>query len=52
MTRNATPAQPPAAAPPAPPAPEAAEHERADAALVAEDLLVEDLSIDGMCGVY
>ena len=54
MTRNATPAQPPVAAPPAPPAPAAAaaEHERAHAALVAEDLLVEDLSIDGMCGVY
>lgn len=27
--------------------------ERADdAALVEEDLLVEDVSIDGMCGVY
>ena len=24
----------------------------ADAAVVAEDLLVEDVSIDGMCGVY
>jgi len=26
--------------------------EAADDALVEEDLLVEDVSIDGMCGVY
>jgi mycofactocin precursor len=26
--------------------------ENEDDALVAEDLLVEDVSIDGMCGVY
>ncbi len=26
--------------------------EAADAALVEADLLVEDVSIDGMCGVY
>ena len=31
------------------PAPEPA---RADAALILDDLLVEDVSIDGMCGVY
>ncbi len=31
---------------PAPPTPEAPE------ALVEQDLLVEDVSIDGMCGVY
>ncbi len=35
--------EPTAAAPEAPSAPEA---------LVEEDLLVEDVSIDGMCGVY
>ena len=27
-------------------------HHSDDAALVEEDLLVEDVSIDGMCGVY
>jgi mycofactocin precursor len=36
----------PAAAPITPPASEGAE------GLIAEDLLVEDVSIDGMCGVY
>jgi mycofactocin precursor len=36
--------QPPAAAEPGGPA--------ADDALVAEELLVEEISIDGMCGVY
>jgi mycofactocin precursor len=37
------------------PADEAAERETADAQpeeLVAADLLVEEISIDGMCGVY
>jgi mycofactocin precursor len=38
------------------PAPAATEEvpatEPPDEALVAEDLLVEDVSIDGMCGVY
>jgi mycofactocin precursor len=37
------------------PEPVAAEDEdvvTADAPLVEEDLLVEDVSIDGMCGVY
>lgn len=29
-----------------------ADEQAADAALVEEDLLVEDVSIDGMCGVY
>jgi mycofactocin precursor len=28
------------------------EHDSADVELVEEDLLVEDVSIDGMCGVY
>jgi mycofactocin precursor len=37
-----------AVAPPAPPAPTAAD----DADLVEDDLLVEEISIDGMCGVY
>ena len=36
--------QAPSSAPPAVPA--------ADAALLETDLLVEDVSIDGMCGVY
>jgi mycofactocin precursor len=42
----------------APPANEADDEQRADAAdrpdveLVEADLLVEDVSIDGMCGVY
>jgi mycofactocin precursor len=31
---------------------EQTEEPRADAPLLAEDLLVEDVSIDGMCGVY
>jgi mycofactocin precursor len=31
---------------------DAVESEAADEALVLEDLLVEDVSIDGMCGVY
>ena len=44
-------------APPAPssshPPPDAAEAPTpSGAALVEEDLLVEDVSIDGMCGVY
>jgi mycofactocin precursor len=34
----------------APPAPPAALAEEAD--LVEDDLLVEEISIDGMCGVY
>ncbi|HEY6762271.1 MAG TPA: mycofactocin precursor MftA [Baekduia sp.] len=39
------------------PAPDAEDAERRppqtdDAALVDDDLLVEDVSIDGMCGVY
>jgi mycofactocin precursor len=34
------------------PAPDAREVEQASADLVEEDLLVEDVSIDGMCGVY
>ena len=29
-----------------------AEVEASDAPLVEEDLLIEDVSIDGMCGVY
>lgn len=33
-------------------APEAAEDSPAIADLVVADLLVEDISIDGMCGVY
>jgi len=32
--------------------PAAAENDPADAAMVEEDLLVEEVSIDGMCGVY
>lgn len=40
-----------AAAPPAP-APVAASAPDAGEALVEADLLVEDVSIDGMCGVY
>jgi len=32
--------------------PTTAEPVEDDAALVEEDLLVEDVSIDGMCGVY
>jgi mycofactocin precursor len=38
-----------------PPAPSGAEADRPDASgadLIEEDLLVEDVSIDGMCGVY
>ena len=31
---------------------EANEEDQAAAALVEEELLVEDVSIDGMCGVY
>jgi mycofactocin precursor len=42
------PAAAPAAAPAAPAAPAAA----AGAGPVLSDLLVEDVSIDGMCGVY
>jgi mycofactocin precursor len=40
--------------PTAPPAPSAAvlEAPHLDPELVEEDLLVEDVSIDGMCGVY
>jgi len=34
-----------------PPAPADAE-DRGEEALVEEDLLIEDVSIDGMCGVY
>jgi mycofactocin precursor len=30
----------------------AATHQAADPALVEEELLVEEISIDGMCGVY
>jgi mycofactocin precursor len=33
-------------------APEPTPPEDEDEALVEEDLLVEDVSIDGMCGVY
>jgi mycofactocin precursor len=33
----------------APPAPDA---DGGDAALVEEELLIEEISIDGMCGVY
>jgi len=36
----------------APIAPETAEVTDDDEDLVEEDLLVEDVSIDGMCGVY
>ena len=35
---------------PGDPSPPAAENE--DEALIAEEMLVEDVSIDGMCGVY
>ncbi|MGO8874079.1 MAG: mycofactocin precursor MftA [Acidimicrobiales bacterium] len=43
----------PATAEPTPAAERAeAVSEEADAALVDEELLVEDVSIDGMCGVY
>jgi mycofactocin precursor len=34
------------------PAPDASEDTDHDASLVEEDLLVEEISIDGMCGVY
>ncbi len=34
------------------PAPAASEETARDAGLVEEDLLVEEISIDGMCGVY
>jgi mycofactocin precursor len=37
---------------PEPESEEALATEPADEALVLEDLLVEDVSIDGMCGVY
>jgi len=33
-------------------APEFASEDVADDALLAEDLIVEEVSIDGMCGVY
>jgi mycofactocin precursor len=33
-------------------APESEADEDSDAALVEDDLLIEDVSIDGMCGVY
>ncbi len=33
-------------------APEAVEESTADEALVEDELLVEEVSIDGMCGVY
>jgi mycofactocin precursor len=49
-TRNdpsSEPNQPPTGSDPWPATPGVAEGE-----LVAEDLLVEDVSIDGMCGVY
>jgi len=36
----------------APAEPAWTEDEPADEALVAEELLVEEISIDGMCGVY
>ena len=32
--------------------PDAVDQEPADEPLVLDDLLVEDVSIDGMCGVY
>ena len=35
-----------------PTAPRAPEAPQAESAEVVEDLLVEDVSIDGMCGVY
>ena len=38
--------------PPAPVTAEAAPEAPSDAQLVEADLLVEDVSIDGMCGVY
>lgn len=42
-----------AAAPGAPGRPpESAQPTASDGALLEEDLLVEDVSIDGMCGVY
>jgi mycofactocin precursor len=31
---------------------DAVEHDTTEAELVEDDLLVEDVSIDGMCGVY
>ena len=31
---------------------DAVEHDSTETELVEEDLLVEDVSIDGMCGVY
>ena len=37
---------------PSEPTPEVLEAEPVEAALVEEELLVEDVSIDGMCGVY
>jgi mycofactocin precursor len=56
MTPAETAATPGPDAPEAPvPAPDAArpaDPPAADAALVEADLLVEDVSIDGMCGVY
>jgi mycofactocin precursor len=36
----------------APPEPAKPATENEDEALVEQDLLVEDISIDGMCGVY
>jgi len=41
-----------AAAPETLQAPETATEEPADADLVLADMLVEEISIDGMCGVY
>jgi mycofactocin precursor len=38
--------------PQAVPAPDEADETVDDAGLVEEDLLVEEISIDGMCGVY
>jgi mycofactocin precursor len=45
-------AQPAREVTPAPPAPESEQRGDQGEELVLEDLLVEDVSIDGMCGVY
>ena len=47
MSRHLDPSQPSPE-----PAPEAAPEAEPEAELVEADLLVEDVSIDGMCGVY
>ena len=52
MLDNATTTAPGAPAPIAPQQPERNDDDKRRSELVEADLLIEDVSIDGMCGVY